>query len=210
MKKVVLAIALLLFAVPALAGPLETSFHPGLPLDLEFGDSPERIIKKMGREPDHQAGGRNPGLYAYLLDEAQPWPPARLEYRFAGGRLIDLTLNCWPLIINHDDYHREVRSRPVLELYDYLTGLYGPYQPCGHESGCPFLPVAFWIKKDQALFLVPESTPWTGDETKTVHLRLWLGPLTDDGKVEQPFRLDECENDEVDEGRGPQLGEDLK
>lgn len=118
MKTTLFALILILTAAPAQAGALETSFHPAIPDNLEFADSPEKIIEKMGRQPDGRNGEAAAGVYIYNLGKTDHLPPLQLEYRFEDGRLQDLTLTCEPIPINHDDL--ENSTAPVYQVYKYL------------------------------------------------------------------------------------------
>jgi hypothetical protein len=179
-RKLILALILMLWAVPAWAGPLTTSFHPGLPTDLEFGDSPLQVQKKMGRPPDGQTGGPAFHLLTYSLAETERLQPERLDFRFEGDRLQSLSLILKPITIYHEDL--EFTSRPIDDIKDYLNGLYGPFHWCGREDSCPFLPLAAWPRDDQILYLAPDSGSWSQEQEKSVKLSLWLTRPADEGE----------------------------
>lgn len=183
MRILLIGLILVLAAAPTWAGPLETSFHPALPKNLEFGDSPESIVSKMSRQPDT----KSPELYVYHMEGTEHLPPSILEFKLANGGLQNLTLTTDTFTINHN--HLEYSTEPIYVIYRYLKELYGEGQYCTSEAGCPYLSIVYWLQANNIMFLVPDSGSWSEDENKDVKMSIWLAPLASEG-INLPTHMD--------------------
>ncbi len=91
MKHLVFA-AILLLAAPAWAEPLETSFCKDIPDGINFGDSYDSIVEKMGRPPDTCKETPTSKILVCIYDISIPdafdeFSIVQLGYAFNAGQL---------------------------------------------------------------------------------------------------------------------------
>lgn len=89
--------------IPVL-GPPQTAFCPDIPAGLYYGDSPQTVIEKMGRQPnDKYDGYGDMYLLPYKVAEAHGFKNANLAFGFVGDSLEGVIVSYAYTIASEDD-----------------------------------------------------------------------------------------------------------
>ena len=130
MKKLLFVLYFLLLSSPAFGGPLETSFNPYIPNNLNFGNTQAEVIAKIGEEPDsyrYTGYNKTKCFFRYnrqsVFNLPDEYKDMSIRYMFINGDLVAIStsISIQGNGSDHLTYFYEISK----EIEIYLQQCYG-------------------------------------------------------------------------------------